>query len=73
MARQIRIETLKMTRNARSSHVGSVFSAADMSSMLDLSRVGIQELIKKQREAIVAADGTSTEDLTSLGNAFNPS
>ncbi|MFP6878695.1 MAG: ribonuclease PH [Roseibacillus sp.] len=51
----------------------NVFSAADMSSMLDLSRVGIQELIKKQREAIVAADGTSTEDLTSLGNAFNPS
>ncbi|MFM1558079.1 MAG: ribonuclease PH [Roseibacillus sp.] len=51
----------------------NVFSAADMSSMLDLSRVGIQELIKKQREAIVAADGPSAEDLTSLGNAFNPS
>ena len=49
----------------------NVFSAADMSSMLDLSRVGIQELIKKQREAIVTADEPSSDDLTSLGNAFN--
>ena len=51
----------------------NVFSSAEINRMLELSHQGILELIKMQREAIVAADKPSADDLTSLGNAFNPS
>lgn len=51
----------------------SVFTGADMETMLTLSKAGIKELVELQRQAIVAADQASNEELTSLGNAFKPS
>ena len=50
----------------------SVFTGADMETMLTLSEAGIKELVELQRKAIVAADQPSDE-LTSLGNAFKAS
>jgi hypothetical protein len=41
--------------------------------MLALSAAGIRDLIALQREAIVAADRPSADELTTLGNAFKPS
>jgi ribonuclease PH len=51
----------------------SVFSSQEMSEMLALSAAGIRDLIALQREAIVAADRPSADELTTLGNAFKPS
>ncbi len=51
----------------------NVFSASDMEAMLDLSRTGIEALIEKQREAILAADKPSNEALTSLGSTLKTS
>ena len=48
----------------------AVFSAAEMSSMLDLSRNGIAELITLQKQAILAADRAGPADLASLAAAF---
>jgi hypothetical protein len=41
-----------------------------MTEMLALSRSGIQELIKLQKEAILAADQLSATDLKGLAEAF---
>ncbi len=51
----------------------NVFSSEDMAGMLALSRNGIETLIAKQRDAIVAADNPTTDELTALGNAINAS
>lgn len=51
----------------------NVFTGQDMERMLELSRQGIAGLIEKQREAILAADRPSSDELTALGNAFKPS
>ena len=48
----------------------AVFTGEQMTSMLDLSRQGITELIELQRKAIVDADQVSDTDLSSLTDAF---
>jgi ribonuclease PH len=48
----------------------AVFSADQMTAMLDLSRQGIGELVKLQREAIMAADRAAPEDLAALAAAW---
>lgn len=48
----------------------NVFSSEEMGSMLELSKQGIQQLVKKQKEAILAADKPSDDALTALGDAF---
>ena len=48
----------------------AVFSAADMTAMLELSRKGISELIELQSEAILAADRAAPADLAALAAAF---
>lgn len=48
----------------------AVFSAAEMTSMLDLSKLGIDRLVQLQREAILAADRPAPADLASLAAAF---
>ena len=48
----------------------AVFSSAEMTSMLDLSKQGIERIVTLQREAILAADRASTTDLASLAAAF---
>ena len=48
----------------------NVFSSQQMTEMLALSRSGIQELIKLQKEAILAADQLSATDLKGLAEAF---
>jgi len=48
----------------------NVFSSEQMTEMLALSRSGIQELIKLQKEAILAADQLSATDLKGLAEAF---
>jgi ribonuclease PH len=48
----------------------AVFSNAEMTSMLDLSRNGIAELITLQKEAILAADRAAPADLAALAAAF---
>jgi len=51
----------------------NVFTSEQMTSMLELSKTGIQQLVEKQREAIIAADKPSQDALTALGNAFKTS
>lgn len=48
-----------------------VFSADEMTQMLDLSRVGIDRLVALQREAILAADKASPAALEDLAKAFH--
>jgi ribonuclease PH len=48
----------------------AVFSNAEMTSMLELSRNGIAELITLQKEAILAADRAAPADLAALAAAF---
>ena len=48
----------------------AVFSAAEMTTMLDLSRAGIAELITLQKQAILAADRAAPADLAALAAAF---
>jgi ribonuclease PH len=48
----------------------AVFSAEEMSAMLDLSQSGIRHLVGLQREAILAADRAGAADLASLAAAF---
>ena len=51
----------------------NVFSSAEMEAMLGLSREGIETLVGKQREAILAADKPSEETLPSLGSSLKTS
>jgi len=48
----------------------AVFSAAEMTAMLELSRSGIAQLITLQQQAILAADRAGPADLASLAAAF---
>jgi len=48
----------------------AVFSAAEMTAMLELSRGGIAELITLQKQAILAADRAAPADLAALAAAF---
>ena len=48
----------------------AVFSGAEMSSMLDLSRNGIAQLITLQKQAILDAERAGPADLASLAAAF---
>ncbi len=48
----------------------AVFSAAEMTSMLELSRKGIAELITLQKQAILAAARAAPADLAALAAAF---
>jgi ribonuclease PH len=64
-----------MTENAefveiQGSGEEAVFSSAEMTAMLDLSRKGIQELIELQKQAILAADRAAPADLAALAAAF---
>ena len=51
----------------------NVFSRNQMSTMLELSENGIQQLIDLQRKAIVDADAVEASDLSSLGDVFKTS
>jgi ribonuclease PH len=51
----------------------NVFTHDEMTSMLELSKTGIGQLIEKQREAIIAGDRPSGEDLSGLESAFKKS
>ncbi|NNC88224.1 MAG: ribonuclease PH [Akkermansiaceae bacterium] len=51
----------------------STFSHDEMSTMLELSRQGVDEISRLQREAILAADSASEEDLSDLADAFQGS
>ena len=51
----------------------NVFTAAEMEAMLMLSRAGIEELVGKQREAILSAGKTTEETLTFLGSNLGTS
>jgi len=51
----------------------NVFSAAEMTAMLDLARVGIAQLVERQREAILAADRATEADVAALANSFKSS
>ncbi|MCB1133862.1 MAG: ribonuclease PH [Verrucomicrobiae bacterium] len=48
----------------------AVFSADEMTSMLELSKKGISELISLQKQAILTADRAAPADLASLTAAF---
>ncbi len=48
----------------------AVFTSEEMTAMLDLSKQGISQLVELQREAIVAADQASSNDLADLAKAF---
>ncbi len=48
----------------------AVFSSAEMTAMLDLSRKGISEIISLQKAAILTADRAAPADLASLAAAF---
>ena len=48
----------------------AVFSADEMTSMLELSKKGIAELISLQKQAILTADRAAPADLASLTAAF---
>lgn len=48
----------------------SVFTSEQMNAMLDLSREGIKQLVVLQKEAILAADQATGEDLEGLAAAF---
>lgn len=48
----------------------AVFSSAEMTAMLELSRKGVTELIALQKEAILAADRAAPSDLAALAAAF---
>jgi len=48
----------------------AVFSAAEMTAMLELSAKGVAELIALQKAAILAADRAAPADLASLAAAF---
>jgi ribonuclease PH len=47
-----------------------VFSSAQMTAMLDLSRAGIAQLVELQKKAILAADEATPTDLEDLAKAF---
>jgi ribonuclease PH len=49
----------------------AVFTADQMTSMLDLSRKGVSEIFSKQKEAILTADRAAPADLASLAAAFS--
>ena len=51
----------------------NVFTAAEMEAMLMLSRTGIEELVGKQREAILGAGQATEETLTFLGSNLGAS
>ena len=51
----------------------NIFTAAEMEAMLTLSRTGIEELVRKQSEAILAAGRPSEEALPVLGSSFKTS
>ncbi|MCX6875873.1 MAG: ribonuclease PH [Verrucomicrobia bacterium] len=64
-----------MTENAefveiQGSGEEAVFTGAEMTAMLELSRKGIAELITLQRAAILAADRAGPADLEALAAAF---
>ena len=48
----------------------AVFSATEMSAMLDLTRKGVAEIISMQKAAILTADLAAPADLASLAAAF---
>jgi len=48
----------------------AVFSADEMTSMLELSRKGVSEIISLQKAAILTADRAAPADLASLAAAF---
>ena len=48
----------------------AVFSSAEMTAMLDLSRKGISDIISLQKAAILTADRAAPADLASLAAAF---
>jgi ribonuclease PH len=48
----------------------AVFSADEMSAMLELSRKGISDIISLQKAAILTADRAAPADLASLAAAF---
>ncbi len=48
----------------------STFSSAQMADMLELARGGIADLVTLQKEAILAADKASGDELDSLASAF---
>ena len=48
----------------------SVFTTAQMTAMLELSREGIKQLVELQKEAILAADKATGADLEGLAAAF---
>jgi ribonuclease PH len=49
----------------------AVFSADEMSSMLELSRKGVTEIISLQKAAILTVDRAAPADLASLAAAFS--
>jgi ribonuclease PH len=51
----------------------NIFTAAEMEAMLTLSRTGIEELVRKQGEAILAAGQPSEEVLPVLGSSLKTS
>ncbi len=51
----------------------SVFSGDQMTTMLDLARKGVTEIISLQKQAILDADQASSTDLESLADCFNRS
>ena len=51
----------------------NVFTSAEMEAMLMLSRTGIEELVGKQREAILSAGKATEETLTFLGSNLGSS
>jgi ribonuclease PH len=48
----------------------AVFSAEEMTSMLELSRKGVSEIVSLQKAAILTADHAAPADLASLAAAF---
>lgn len=48
----------------------AVFSAEQMTAMLDLARRGVDDIVKLQREAIMEADRVATTDLAALAAAW---
>jgi ribonuclease PH len=49
----------------------AVFTAEQMTAMLELSRKGINDLVSKQKLAILTADRAAPADLSSLMAAFS--
>ncbi len=48
----------------------NVFTADEMAAMLELSKAGISQLVELQKEAILAADQASGDDLADLAKSF---